>query len=101
MTDQEARYDRIAEAYAAHWSPVHRPSTLALLDEVEADVAAPEGVTIVADPSEVVARVLPPRVEEVEPVAVAEEGEEAEEGEGAEAGESGESSGTAAGDAEG
>ena len=40
MTDQEARYDRIAEAYAAHWSPVHRPSTLALLDEVEADVAA-------------------------------------------------------------
>jgi ubiquinone/menaquinone biosynthesis C-methylase UbiE len=40
MTDQEARYDRIAEAYAAHWSPVHRPSTIALLDEVEADVEA-------------------------------------------------------------
>ena len=40
MTDQEARYDRIAEGYAAHWSPVHRPSTLALLDEVEADVEA-------------------------------------------------------------
>lgn len=34
MTDQEARYDTIAEAYAEHWSPVHRPSTLALLDEV-------------------------------------------------------------------
>ena len=35
MTDQEARYDSIAEAYAELWSPVHRPSTLALLDEVE------------------------------------------------------------------
>jgi ubiquinone/menaquinone biosynthesis C-methylase UbiE len=40
MTDQGARYDEIAEAYAEHWSPVHRPSTLALVDEVEADVAA-------------------------------------------------------------
>ena len=34
MTDQEARYDRIAEGYAAWWSPVHRPGTLGLLDEV-------------------------------------------------------------------
>ena len=40
MTDQEARYDRIAEGYAAWWSPVHRPGTLGLLDEVDADVAA-------------------------------------------------------------
>ena len=40
MTDQEARYDRIADGYAAWWAPVHRPGTLALLDEVEADVAA-------------------------------------------------------------
>lgn len=40
MTDQEARYDRIAEGYAAWWAPVHRPGTLALLDEVESDVAA-------------------------------------------------------------
>ena len=40
VTDQEARYDRIAEGYAAWWSPVHRPGTLGLLDEVEADVAA-------------------------------------------------------------
>ena len=40
VTDQEARYDRIAEGYAAWWAPVHRPGTLALLDEVEADVAA-------------------------------------------------------------
>ena len=40
MTDQEARYDRIAEGYAAWWAPVHRPGTLGLLDEVEADVAA-------------------------------------------------------------
>jgi SAM-dependent methyltransferase len=40
MTEQEARYDRIADGYAAWWSPVHRPATLELLDEVEADIAA-------------------------------------------------------------
>ncbi|HEY3335762.1 MAG TPA: class I SAM-dependent methyltransferase [Candidatus Limnocylindrales bacterium] len=40
MTDQEARYDRIAEGYAAWWSPVHRPGTLGLLDEVAGEVAA-------------------------------------------------------------
>lgn len=40
MTEQQARYDRIAEGYAAWWSPVHRSGTLGLLDEVEADVAA-------------------------------------------------------------
>jgi ubiquinone/menaquinone biosynthesis C-methylase UbiE len=34
VTDQEARYDRIAEGYAEWWSPVHRPGTLALLDEI-------------------------------------------------------------------
>ena len=39
VTDQEARYDRLAEGYAEWWSPVHRPGTLALLDEVAADVA--------------------------------------------------------------
>ncbi len=38
MTDQEARYDTIAEAYAEVWSPVHRAATLALLDEIAADV---------------------------------------------------------------
>ncbi|HEY4190020.1 MAG TPA: 50S ribosomal protein L25 [Candidatus Limnocylindrales bacterium] len=44
-----------------------------------ADLTAPEGVTIVADPAEVVARVLAPRVEEVEtPVAAAETTEGAE-----------------------
>ena len=36
MTDQEARYDRIAEGYAAWWSPIHRPATLRLLDVVAA-----------------------------------------------------------------
>ena len=46
MTDEEARYDRIAEGYAQWWSPVHRPATLALLDEIEPAVAA--GAT--ADP---------------------------------------------------
>ncbi|HEX5827311.1 MAG TPA: methyltransferase domain-containing protein [Candidatus Limnocylindrales bacterium] len=40
MTDQEARYDRIADGYAEWWSPVHRPGTMALLDEVSSDVAA-------------------------------------------------------------
>jgi SAM-dependent methyltransferase len=40
VTDEEARYDRIAEGYSAWWSPVHRPGTLALLDEVEASVEA-------------------------------------------------------------
>jgi SAM-dependent methyltransferase len=39
MTDQEARYDRIAEGYAAWWAPVHRAATLRLLDEIEAEVA--------------------------------------------------------------
>lgn len=36
MTGQESRYDRIAEGYATYWSPVHRPSTLRLLDEAAA-----------------------------------------------------------------
>ncbi len=47
MTDEEARYDRIAEGYARWWSPVHRPATLALLDEIEPAVAA--GATRVLD----------------------------------------------------
>jgi ubiquinone/menaquinone biosynthesis C-methylase UbiE len=40
MTDQEAHYDAIAEGYAAWWSPVHRPGTLALLDELAAAMDA-------------------------------------------------------------
>ena len=47
MTDEEARYDRIAEGYAKWWSPVHRPATLALLDEIEPAVTA--GATRVLD----------------------------------------------------
>jgi SAM-dependent methyltransferase len=38
MTDQEARYDRIAEGYASRWAPVHRAATLELLDEIEPEV---------------------------------------------------------------
>jgi SAM-dependent methyltransferase len=34
MTDQESRYDRIAEGYAEWWSPIHRPATLGLLEEI-------------------------------------------------------------------
>ena len=61
----------------------------------------PEGVTIAAEPTEVVARVLAPRVEEeVAPVA-AEEGEGAEEGEAAAGGEAAEGGESAGGDAEG
>lgn len=40
MTEQTSRYDRIAEGYAAWWSPVHRPATLDLLDEVAAEAGA-------------------------------------------------------------
>lgn len=40
VTDQQARYDRIAEGYATWWSPVHRAATLGLLDELDADVRA-------------------------------------------------------------
>ena len=47
MTDQEARYDRIAEGYARWWSPVHRPGTLGLLGEVAPAVEA--GATRILD----------------------------------------------------
>jgi ubiquinone/menaquinone biosynthesis C-methylase UbiE len=47
VTDQEARYDRIAEGYARWWSPVHRPATLALLDEIGPAVA--DGATRILD----------------------------------------------------
>jgi large subunit ribosomal protein L25 len=60
------------------------------------DLAIPADVTLLTDLDEIVAKVAPPRVEEVEPVAVAEGEEVAEgaeegaaEGEGAPSGESG------------
>jgi len=40
MSDQQVRYDRIAQGYATWWSPVHRESTLRLLDEADGDVTA-------------------------------------------------------------
>jgi len=40
VTGQESRYDRIAEGYATYWSPIHRPATLRLLEEVAADAGA-------------------------------------------------------------
>jgi large subunit ribosomal protein L25 len=57
------------------------------------DLVIPSDATLLTDPSEIVAKVLPPRVEEVEEVAPAAEGEEAEgeAGEGGEAAEGGES----------
>jgi large subunit ribosomal protein L25 len=53
------------------------------------DLVIPEDATLLTDPSEIVAKVLPPRVEEVEEVAPAVEGEGAE-GEAAEGGEAAE-----------
>jgi SAM-dependent methyltransferase len=38
MTDQQVRYDLIAEGYATWWSPVHRAATLRLLDEIADEV---------------------------------------------------------------
>ncbi len=32
--DQSARYDRIADGYAAHWAPVIRPAAVRLLDDL-------------------------------------------------------------------
>ncbi|HKB28184.1 MAG TPA: 50S ribosomal protein L25 [Candidatus Limnocylindrales bacterium] len=52
------------------------------------DLVIPSDATLLTDPSEIVAKVLPPRVEEVEEVAPAAEGE-APEGEAAEAGAEG------------
>ena len=78
--------------------PDHLPSSihyaidsLATFDDVihVSDLTIPPDVTLLTDPSEIVAKVLPPRIEEVEaPAAEAEEGVEAVEGEeGAEAAE--------------
>ncbi len=38
MTDQESRYDQIAEGYARWWSPIHRPATLAMLDVIAPEI---------------------------------------------------------------
>jgi large subunit ribosomal protein L25 len=56
------------------------------------DLAIPDKVTLLTDPDELLARVLPPRVEEEEPVVAEEEGAEegAEEGEAAEGAAEGE-----------
>jgi ubiquinone/menaquinone biosynthesis C-methylase UbiE len=47
VTEQQARYDRIAAGYAAWWSPIHRPATLGLLDEIAPAMAS--GATRVLD----------------------------------------------------
>jgi len=39
MTDQQVRYDRVAEGYATWWSPVHRGASLRLLDEADEEMA--------------------------------------------------------------
>jgi large subunit ribosomal protein L25 len=48
------------------------------------DLEIPSDATLLTDPNEIVAKVLPPRVEEVEEAPAVEEGAEAAEGEGAE-----------------
>jgi ubiquinone/menaquinone biosynthesis C-methylase UbiE len=40
MTDQGARYDRMAAGYERWWAPVLAPSAVALLDRLEAPIAA-------------------------------------------------------------
>ena len=40
MTDQAERYDRIAHGYATWWAPVLAPQATALLDDLDAAVAA-------------------------------------------------------------
>jgi large subunit ribosomal protein L25 len=66
------------------------------------DLAIPADATLLNDPSEVVAKVLPPRVEEEPVVAEAAEGAEgAEAGEGAAEGEAGAESGSSSDDGEG
>jgi large subunit ribosomal protein L25 len=68
-----------------------------------ADIAMPEGVTLQSEPSDVIARVLAPRVEvEEAPVAEGEaaEGEAAEGGEGATTGEGGEAAASSEGGSE-
>jgi ubiquinone/menaquinone biosynthesis C-methylase UbiE len=47
VTDQQARYDHIADGYARWWSPVHRPATLSLLDRMASYVEA--GATRILD----------------------------------------------------
>lgn len=47
MTDQAARYDRIAEGYATWWAPVIAPAALGVLDEVADAIAA--GATRILD----------------------------------------------------
>lgn len=74
--------------------PDHLPSalhysidSLATFDDVVhvSDLAIPADVTLLTDPTEIVAKVMPPRIEEVEaPAAEAEEGAEAAEGEAGE-----------------
>jgi large subunit ribosomal protein L25 len=61
-------------------------TSLATFDDVihVSDLVVPSDATLLTDPSDIVAKVLPPRVEEVEEVAPAAEGEAAEGEAGAE-----------------
>ena len=61
------------------------------------DLDIPADATLLSDPEEVVAKVLPPRVEEEPVVAEAAEGEAPAEGEGAAEGEAGEAGGESGG----
>jgi SAM-dependent methyltransferase len=49
MADQESRYDRIAEAYARWWAPVHRTATLALLEEIAPAIDGGTGDVTILD----------------------------------------------------
>jgi large subunit ribosomal protein L25 len=64
------------------------------------DLPIPEGATLLSDPNEIVARVLPPRIEIEEVAPEEEEGAEAAEGEGEAAAEGGEGGAPASAESE-
>jgi SAM-dependent methyltransferase len=40
VTDQQARYDRVARGYARWWAPVLRPTAIRILDRIEPSIVA-------------------------------------------------------------
>jgi large subunit ribosomal protein L25 len=96
----------VAEHVRVRALPDHLPQSihysiesLATFDDLihVSDLAIPSDAALLTDPGEIVAKVLPPRVEEVEEAPAAEEGAEGAEGEAAE----GEAGAAPAGEAQG
>jgi large subunit ribosomal protein L25 len=92
VDDQGGTLFHVIEHVRVRALPDHLPSSihysiesLHTFDDLihVSDLALPSDITLLTDPGEVVAKVLPPRVEEVEAPAAEAEGEEAEGEEGA------------------